>query len=428
MKKSILLSGLTLAAFTAIAQTAIPDTVVTGSGYGTNVWYSLENDDQGSAPATNWDIAIAATAAMSNPLTTSIFFNPKQGTIYEVPGADISDFATIDTTGLSGWTALYNSDTSWAEGALNRGSSTYGWGEYTGNPDHNVAGDKIFLIKHDDTTFVKFHVTLVTLEKKYVLTYDDLDNSDLRSDTINVDDYATKNFVYFSFTDQAIRDREPAKDSWDILFCQYTSSSEPYMNSYTQTVGGVLQNVGVEVAQANDIADQDTYTDYNAHTFSKKINIIGFDWKSVDMSNPPYPWILDDSVVYFVKPANGDIWKVVFTGFGGSTSGEYIFNKTKLYTNTSAVDAFTHNIASTALYPNPAAGQQVTLIYSFNTEVSDARMILSDMAGRMVRNESLNTTNGLHQHTLSTSGLNAGVYIVNLVTDKGHTQQKLIVQ
>src|SRR5690606_9282518 len=104
------LSGLALATFTAMAQTTITDTVSMGAGYANNVWYSLENDEQGSAPIDNWDIALVPSGSPSNPLITSIFLNPKKGaanlSLYAVPGSTRADFSTIDTTGLSGWTAL----------------------------------------------------------------------------------------------------------------------------------------------------------------------------------------------------------------------------------------------------------------------------------------------------------------------------------
>ncbi len=445
MKKSILLSGLALATFTAMAQTTITDTVSMGAGYANNVWYSLENDEQGSAPIDNWDIALVPSGSPSNPLITSIFLNPKKGaanlSLYAVPGSTRADFSTIDTTGLSTWTALYNSDTSWALGAFNQtaaGHPDYGWGSYTAS--HNIEGNKIFIIKYSTggmgapvtNEYKKLYIDLKTVAEEYTIVYDDLDNSDSTSTTFSFTNDKSKNFIYFSLTDKQKVDREPEAAKWDLLFTQYVSSSEPYgsTQALNQTVGGILHNAGVEVAQANNVK-QDDYVDYDAETFSSHINTIGFDWKDLDYAAMPPAWIIEDSVVYFVKSVDKDIWKVVLTGFDGTTSGSFIFNKTLLYEYVEPndnVNDINGNIASVALYPNPAAGQQVTLIYSFNNEVSDARVILSDMAGRMVRNESLNTVNGLHQHTISTSGLNAGIYIVNLVTDKGNTQQKLIVQ
>jgi len=430
MKTTVLISALSLAASAGIAQTTVTDTVSMGAGYANNVWYSLENDEQGSASATEWDIALAATASQSDPLTSSIFFNPKAGRIYEIPGSDPANFSTEDSTGLSGWTPLYNSDTSWAEGALNRttslGSFDYGWGTYTGNPDHNIAANRVFLIAYNDTTYAKFTVTLITMQNKYILTYDNLDNSDLKTDTIDIAGYSTKNFFYYSFKNKAKLDREPAKTAWDLLFTQYTSTSEPYMSSYTQTVGGILQNAGIEVAQADGV-DQANYDDYASLTLSPKINIIGFDWKEVDMSGGPTPYIINDSVVYFVKDLAGDIWKLVITDFTGSSSASFIFNKTKL-TTSGIQDAAGQAVASVSLYPNPAAGQRVTLVYSFTPAVAAARVIISDMAGRTVRTEALPVAAGLQQHSLSTAGLQAGMYIVNIATDKGNTQQKLVIQ
>ena len=432
MKKTVLIfTALALASATGYAQTTVTDTVSMGAGYANNVWYSLENDEQGTpASATEWDIAIAATTSMTSSMTTSIFFNPKVGRVYEIPGSDPANLATEDSTGLSGWTPLYNSDTSWAEGALNRttsqGALDYGWGSYAGSPTHNVEANRVFLIRYNDTTFIKFHVTMLTQQNKYVLTFDNLDNSDLYADTIDVTNYDTKNFAYYSFRNKAKLDREPAKTSWDLLFTQYQSTSEPYMSSYTQTVGGVLHNVGVEVAQANNVNQAD-FVDYASLTFSPKINTIGFDWKEVNLSGTGNPFILDDSVVYFVKDLAGSIWKLVFTGFDGSATASFIFDKTKL-TSAGITNTADEAVATVALYPNPAVGQQVTLLYSFNATVSDARVVISDMAGRAVRTETLPVVTGLQQHRLSTTDLQPGVYIVNVATNKGNMQQKLVIR
>ncbi len=443
MKKAILLSGLSLATLNVLAQTTITDTVSMGAGYANNIWYSLENDEQGSAPANNWELALIASGKPANPLTTGIFINPagsKTMTVYVVPGAGRGDFATIDTAGLSTWTPLYNSDTSWAMGAFNQpstGMMDYGWGVYDMD-DHNIKGDKIFIIQYatgggmggGQATYEyrKLYIDLNTKGNKFTIYHDLLDNSDFTTSEIDFSNNQDKNFIYFSLENKQIIDREPASANWDLLFTKYVSSTEPYgaTQAYNQVVTGVLQNHGVEVAQANNV-DQDDFEDYQSATFSNHINIIGFDWKEMDYQT--LGWNIADSVVYFVKTNKKDIWKVVFTGFDGSTSGSFILNKKLLYkAPESSVNDVKGGIASLALYPNPVSNGRVNLVYSFNTQVDKATVTVTDMAGRTIRNESVNTTPGINQYMITTTGLQAGMYLVNLTTDKGTMQQKLIVQ
>jgi hypothetical protein len=56
-----------------------------------------------------------------------------------------------------------------------------------------------------------------------------------------------------------------------------------------------------------------------------------WDWKPFNMTN--FICEIVDSLVYFVKPGNGDVYKLYFTGFDGSTTGIISFVKEKLFSN-----------------------------------------------------------------------------------------------
>ncbi|HRP60483.1 MAG TPA: hypothetical protein PK833_09415, partial [Vicingus sp.] len=67
------------------------------------------------------------------------------------PTAAVEDFSTIDTTGLSSWQKLYNSNQTWETGAFNQIADTsnsfdLGWGLYS-MITHTVVGNKVFIIK-----------------------------------------------------------------------------------------------------------------------------------------------------------------------------------------------------------------------------------------------------------------------------------------
>ncbi len=115
MKIRLLLSLFSTAFFINMsAQVVITDTVAIGAGYANQVWYSLANDEQGSAAKNNWDIAFG-TGAMGS----TIMINSITGTtLFQYKGGDTTQWATLDTAGITTWQKLYNSDTSWAKGAF----------------------------------------------------------------------------------------------------------------------------------------------------------------------------------------------------------------------------------------------------------------------------------------------------------------------
>mgnify|MGYP000318106146 CR=1 FL=1 len=116
MKKQLLsVLALAMTATTVNAQ-VVHDSVKLDAGYAKQVWYSLQNDEQGSAPKNEWDLAFDVV-----DITSSIRINSESGVmLWNYPKGDISAWSSVDTNGLSTWDARYNSDTSWGLGAMGR--------------------------------------------------------------------------------------------------------------------------------------------------------------------------------------------------------------------------------------------------------------------------------------------------------------------
>lgn len=414
-----LLTIATLLAFSenSAAQT-VTDTVSTLAGYSQNVWYSLENDNQAVAPVNNWDIALATTVSQANPLTTALLFNHKKGSLYEIPGSDPDDFENADTTGLSSWTPLFNSDTTWSVGAFNNttnlGSFDYGWGTYDMVNHSGINANRVFVIKYTDGTFKKLMISLTFSSASYDITFANLDNSDLTTETLVFTPYTDKNFVYYSLT-TGVTDREAATEDWDLTFMQYPSSDydPPYM------VAGILQNVGVEVAQVYPVNDVTTFIDFSSVPFENQMNVIGYDWKTFGMG-----WTIADSTVYFVKDKTGSVWKVVMTGFTGSASGEYIFTKEKI---SAASLNEANNTLAFGIYPNPVQEDAVNVCFYTSLE-DELRLTISDLNGKTVHTEVLANATSLQFHTIRTNQLEAGTYILTASTGKAVQQTRFIIQ
>jgi len=428
--KQILLTA--ILGITALAGNAQPvtDTVSVGAAangitYPNNVWYSLPNDEQASVSKKNWDLAFQVYGGY----TASIMANNIGGTavwLYPKDAATTTSWAAVDTNGLSTWAKLYNSDISWGAGALSRNidpanANDLGWGLYDMNT-HYVMGDSIYIVKTVAGIYKKLWIKSL-ISSVYTFTFANLDGTGEITDTIAKATYTGQNFGYYSLDNTAALSRETLAASWDIVFGQYYSSA--YNPPYAVT--GVLQNNGVKVARAAiDPATVGNYTDTN-HTFAASISTIGFDWKTFNGQ----AYAVNDSLVYFVKRTNNDIWKLVFTGFGGSTDGNFIFTKEKIFT-APPVPTGVSNVnmpqTSLALYPNPSRGQRVTMVYSFDQQVAGARFSLLDMNGRVILNDKLQTATGLYQYILPTQLLSAGMYLLSVEADGARTQQKLIIQ
>ncbi|MCA0429052.1 MAG: T9SS type A sorting domain-containing protein [Bacteroidetes bacterium] len=413
--KKILLTTLCLIAISFTNAQTIIDTVSIGAGYANQKWYSLQNDEQGSAPKNNWDIAFDPSG-----FGTSIHINSVIGTmLWTYPSADTTGWATIDTTGINSWVPKYNSDTSWVIGAFDKGAVTsnandVGWGIYN-SITHIITGDSLFVIKLSNGSYKKLWIINST-GTGYNFKYADLNGSNLQTKFISKSAYANKIFGYYSLQTNTALDREPVTTAnWDLLFTQYTAFvPTPY------TVGGVLSNKGVRVAQADNVSNPVTFNNWFGQPYKTAINEIGYDWKAFTTS-----WLIAQDTVYFVKSKTGDIWKMRFTGFGGSSNGNYIFSKEKL--STVGINENNEVKASVSIYPNPSNSSNVTVLYDLEKNYSNAQLNIFDITGKLITQENLNNTIGFYSHTINTQNLKAGVYVVSIKLNNTTIQQKLIV-
>ncbi|AEA44686.1 T9SS type A sorting domain-containing protein [Fluviicola taffensis] len=422
MKKILLSAAALISLSNVMAQgPVITDTVITGVGYANNIWYSLQNDETGTAVSSNWDIALASSASQNSPLTATILFNYKVGTLYAIPNATpANSFDTLATVNFGALTELKNNDSTWAEGALNRaagpGQFDYGFGTYN-MTTHNVDASRIFVVKYADNSVKKFYVNLLSVQGKYEIFSADLGNATtVTTQNLLLTPYGSKNFVYYKINTNTVVDREPASANWDFTFLQYPAAISPG-SQYGSF--GILNNVGVQAVKVSPV-DPATYEDYQSQTFSNLTNAIGYNWKNAQAQ--PVATVPTD-VVYFVKVANGNIWKVVFTKFttgSGANSNMNVFTKQNL-TTLSVGDEDASTFIS--VYPNPANTIATVVIDSkANTTVK----VLS-MAGQVV-SENTTTSTGLQTINVSTENLNNGVYLVEVSNGAATTTQRLVVQ
>lgn len=408
MKKTLYLFGF-FAAF-GISKAQVTDTVSVGSGYVNEVFYSLQNGEVSSEERAEWDIAFSVSSSGSTILT-----NGGMGTeLYQYPNGDISHWSTLDTAGLSNWGALFNSDTSWAVGAFNNFSEGFdvGWGNYN-IITHHVTGDSLFVIKLGDENYKKLWIEKLA-SGKYTFKYANLDGTQEVSDSIVKTDYINKNFAYYSIQNQQALDREPENTSWDLLFTKYVRQTPSVYG-----VTGVLSNIGVKTAEVSGVVVGTA--DHTTAGFGSNISEIGYDWKSYVFGAG---YQIQDSLTYFVQDVDSNIYEMVFTGFGGSADGNFIFTKEMIFNV--GVDENQPNIAQFGLYPNPASNF-VEMVYAVSEE-KPTEFNVFDLSGKRIFTTALNPTVGLNQYEFDITGFHKGIYLVVLSNADHAVQEKLVVQ
>jgi hypothetical protein len=295
------------------------ESISMSAGYANDIYYRLSDGLITSVPRANWDMAFCVS-----PREAAILTNTTSGVelkVYPtVSGWNWSD--PIDTAGYSGWAPLYNSDTTWTEGAFNMnatGHPNYGWGVYDVNT-HNLTGVALYIIKTRAQSYKKIWIMeKLSAGQKFTFRYSDLDGSNEK--TINLDLAGSKkNFVYYSIdTDEKI-DREPDNDKWDVLFTKYIDKSINY------PVTGVLQNIAVTAQESTDTDPASRV--FPSAGFLTNISTIGSDWKVINMQT--YQYTIDDTRVFFVKDLTEAVHRITFKTFEGSTTGNITFDVSTL--------------------------------------------------------------------------------------------------
>jgi len=421
--KKIFLSALVLGVTAnTFAQNAASDTVLTGPQYAQQVWYSLETGQKTTIDKTSWDIALSAKS-----FSVAIMVNDGANThLWKHPTAAITDWNTVDTTGISTWEESYNSETDWEEGAFNafpNGSYDYGWGGYDMNT-HNVTGNSIFIIQLSNGDYKKLIIEELLANGTYNFKYADLDGSNEENVSLDKADFPNKNFAYYNLTTNQAENLEPASNEWDLLFGQYTSfipTGPGTVMAYKVT--GVLNNVDVLTAKVEGV-DAVNYSDYQSHTLDSAKNTIGYDWKTFDMNNNVYN--MADSTVFFVQDKSENIWKVIFTGFGGSADGSFSFSKEKLITT--SIRNADNKIASLAIYPNPVTNGSVTLAFQLKGNAQNVHFTVYDNMGRTQFQSTENAQMGMNTKTISTDSWAKGMYFLNMEIEGSKTVQKIIIR
>ncbi len=375
--------------------------------YPNEVYFSLSNGEVKTIARNTWDIAFYSAAFSAGIITND---GANVG-LWAYPNSGIEGWETFDTTNMQSWTKLYNNNGDWEDGSFNifsQGHPDYGWGIYS-MTTHNVIGDSLYLIKPVDGIYRKLQIVKkISTENKFVIRYAHIDGTNEHTDTLDVTPYTDRLFMAFSFSD-GIVDHEPPKADWDLLFTRYYDSvmNTPY------PVNGVLINNHLTVAKVHPVAPD--YTDWSELDFTGKTNIIGHDWKTINMST--FQWEITDSLAYFIRKENGPVVKLVFEAFSGSSTGTTTFNLTTV----SSTGLTENTLTGVTIFPNPVVG---TFNINSKKPLKNARITLTDLSGRIVK-QLFNIS--APAVSMDTYGIAPGTYILHIDDSQQHVNFKLIV-
>ncbi len=416
---SIILIAIVFSVLSATAGQSVTiksDSIFMLAGYANEVYYSMKNGVVQSGPRATWDIAFRTMK-----LSSSILTNDGAGVVlYTYPKADTTGWATMDTAGLSSWTPMYNDPTNWENGAFSRNATVhpdYGWGKYN-DVTHNLTGDSLFVIKLRNGSYKKLWIVKkFSADDIYNFRYANLDGTDEQFVVEDFKSITATDFSGFSLQTNERISFEPIKSSWDILFTKYMSvqsNGTPYL------VTGVLSNDSVKTKKFYPVTLD--YNDFGAGKWDSTRSHIGWDWKVFDMISFTYKVV--DSTVYFVKPVQGDIYKLVFTAFAGSSTGQVKFDLEKS-AGAGIFDPKTSDI-QLSVYPNPAS-DRININVTGKTG-EDLMLSLTDLTGRQLRaDRPVRKADGTIAYSMDVTGVQPGVYFVTVSTAATKTVTKVII-
>lgn len=133
----------------------------------------------------------------------------------------------------------------------------------------------------------------------------------------------TRNYILFSFDeDGKVVNLQPEKSDWDILFTRYRyifydNLPPGYFPPFLYPVEGVLinpENTSVAIDSVKTFSEID-YAYVKNLNYKTNRDMIGFEWKSINLSAPLLHYNVKSYLTYILKDQHGYYWKLRFLDF-----------------------------------------------------------------------------------------------------------------
>jgi len=392
---------LTISGTAALAQVPmLPQEVIMGTGYANEVYYQFTTYSTYETPRDAWDISFKTM-----PESAAVLINDGMGaTLWAYPYADTTGWAVIDTFELYLWPPLYNDENDWENGAFNRNSAgypDYGWGIYDPNTEM-ITGDSLFIMQLADGSFKKVWIVRKnTVENSYLFRYANFDGSDYHEITLDCSPYEGKDMVGFNMQINFTVDYQPVKESWDILFTKYMAI---HPTGVPVIVTGVQGNPAILTKRFYPVDPE--FNDWESAPWDSTKSNIGWDWKWFDLNT--FTYFIEDSMVFYVKEQAGNVYRLKFTGFEGSSTGVIDFGIALI--QGVGIDDSRQSGVQISLWPNPATDVIHIGFETPNPPGEAGSVSILDMTGRSILTGQIPP--GQLQSTWDIQALTPGPYLL----------------
>ncbi len=228
-------------------------------------------------------------------------------------GAKLMLCAQTDKTNFNQITASDTLNKTWRVEfgyGLSDSNSIGNWGNYPSSFNKVYLINRGLNIREESIGFKVLKINDFTTG--YNISYANIDGSDLKTAFIPKDPDA--NFVYYSFTDHAVKKLEPFKDNWDLNFTMY--STYFYNEKLSYKVTGVLSNPSRSQTYLLDSTSdfsKISFADVDLSRFNEKRDGIGYEWKQYEYGE----YIIKSSKNYIVR-SNEKFFKLRMLDFYNS--------------------------------------------------------------------------------------------------------------
>jgi hypothetical protein len=277
------------------------DTVVLGNTYNVQVWVDLNGlEEKAKHAIDSWDLAFSC-----DPNSFDIRLNSARFMYAGTSGE--KEFENVISD--EGVEMLFDASSG------NRDSLAIGdWYQMTDGAV--LSSGYVYVINRgfdanlNEMGFIKAQFFID--EQDYIVRYANLDGSDEQNISIAKDD--AYNYVHLSFANQIVP-IEPPKDQWTLLFSRYstilfTSEGDPYDYNL---VGVLLNPYKVLAAETSTVYENIQLADTVSLQFTKRADVIGWDWKDYNFEDGSYVLLPDKN--YVIKDKDGFFYKMRFINF-----------------------------------------------------------------------------------------------------------------
>ena len=274
--------------------------IAMGSDYRWQVWFSLNDNKVASTNLKSaWDLAFEASVDGIHIMLNG----SKAMRAYKTNAGSLADIK--DTVGLA----------------------AYGKADApSGDMDSTAIGDwrkdnKVYVINrgYNESAISQgyYKIRIISASaSQFIFEYGDVYGTEVYTGSVTKD--AHYNFVYFSLSEHAQKQPEPARTAYDLCFTQYTHIfTDPFQ--YYQVTGVLSNNNNTHIGLIKNKAFASIgISDTLSCTFEAQRNAIGYDWKTFDLNTNLYT--VDPTRCYIIRDTKGFYYKLHFIDFV-NTSG-----------------------------------------------------------------------------------------------------------